>query len=89
VRKTSSTHQEYEGENTREFLVGGRTLDAQKAADLVENSGTAIEKYRLSFLLGKERIGRIPLIYLRGFRTVSWKEAKATLDNLRKTKKVA
>jgi len=40
-------------------------LDAQKAADFVENSGTAIEKYRLSFLLSKERNDRIPLTYLR------------------------
>jgi hypothetical protein len=40
-------------------------LNVQNAIDFVENNGTVIERYRLNFLLGKERNDRIPLEYLK------------------------
>ena len=50
------------------FFAGDRVLNVQKASVFVENNGTEIEKYRLSFLLGKERDDRIPLTYLKGLQ---------------------
>jgi len=52
----------------RKFLVGDRKMNIQKATSFVENNGTAIEKYCLNFLLGKERNDRIPLTYLKGLQ---------------------
>jgi len=43
-------------------------LDISKAIRFVEVNGTSIEKYRLHFLLGKERNDEIPLQYLRNLQ---------------------
>jgi len=40
-------------------------LDVSKAISFVEKNGTALEKYRLRFLIGKEESDEIPLQYLR------------------------
>lgn len=41
-------------------------LDVQKAIGFIEENGTELEKYRLRYLLGKERDDEVPLRYLRG-----------------------
>jgi len=43
-------------------------VNVQKAISFVEEKGTAVEKYRLHFLLGKERNDEIPLKYLEGLQ---------------------
>jgi len=43
-------------------------LDVQKAIRFMEENGTELEKYRLNYLLGKERDYEIPLRYLRGIQ---------------------
>ena len=40
-------------------------MDVQKAMKFVEENGTELEKYRLHYLLGKERDNKVPLRYLR------------------------
>jgi len=40
-------------------------LDVQRAMGFVEENGTELERYRLSYLLGKERDDKVPLSYLR------------------------
>jgi len=40
-------------------------LDIQKAISFVEKNGTALEKYRLRFLIGEEKNDEVPLRYLR------------------------
>jgi len=41
------------------------TLDVQKAISFVEEKGTELERYRLNYLLGKERDDEVPLRYMR------------------------
>jgi hypothetical protein len=43
-------------------------LDVQKAIRFVEENGTELEKYRLNYLVGKERDDEVPLRYLRGLQ---------------------
>lgn len=43
-------------------------MDIQKAISFVEKNGTAVEKYRLRFLTGKEKNDKIPLQYLRNLQ---------------------
>jgi len=43
-------------------------LDVQKAISFVEKHGTELEKYRLHYLLGKERDDEVPLRYLKGLQ---------------------
>jgi hypothetical protein len=43
-------------------------LNIQKAIRFVEMNGTALEKYRLHFLIGKERNDEIPLRHLRNLQ---------------------
>ena len=43
-------------------------MDIQKAISFVEKNGTALEKYRLRFLLGKKENDEIPLQYLRSLQ---------------------
>ncbi|MFQ5758267.1 MAG: prenyltransferase/squalene oxidase repeat-containing protein [Candidatus Bathyarchaeia archaeon] len=43
-------------------------LDVQKAVRFVEENGTELEKYRLNYLLGKERDDEVPQRYLRGLQ---------------------
>ncbi len=43
-------------------------MDIQKAISFVEKNGTALEKYRLRFLIGEERNDKIPLRYLRNLQ---------------------
>lgn len=43
-------------------------LDIQKAKSFVEKNGTALEKYRLCFLMGKEKNDEIPLQHLRNLQ---------------------
>jgi len=43
-------------------------LNISKAISFVEANGTALEKYRLYFLLGKERNDEIPLLHLRNLQ---------------------
>ena len=43
-------------------------MDVQRAIRFVEENGTELEKYRLNYLLGKERDDEIPLRYLSGLQ---------------------
>jgi len=43
-------------------------LNISKAISFVEANGTALEKYRLYFLLGKEKNDKIPLLHLRNLQ---------------------
>lgn len=43
-------------------------MDIQEAISFVEKNGTALEKYRLRFLMGKEKNDEIPLQYLRNLQ---------------------
>lgn len=43
-------------------------MDIPKAISFVEKNGTALEKYRLHFLRGKEKNDEIPLQYLRNLQ---------------------
>jgi prenyltransferase beta subunit len=43
-------------------------LDVQKAINFIKENGTELEKYRLNYLLGKERDNETPLRYLRGLQ---------------------
>ncbi len=43
-------------------------LNVQKAISFIEENGTELEKYRLNYLLGKERDNEVPLKYLRGLQ---------------------
>lgn len=43
-------------------------MDIPKAISFVEKNGTALEKYRLRFLRGKEKNDEIPLQYLRNLQ---------------------
>lgn len=43
-------------------------MNIQKAVKFVEANGTAIQKYRLHFLLGRKRNDEIPLKYLRNLQ---------------------
>jgi len=43
-------------------------LDIEKAKDFIEENGTELEKYRLRYLIGKERDDEVPLRYLRGLQ---------------------
>ena len=43
-------------------------LDIQKAIGFVEKNGTVLEKYRLRFLIGKEKNDEIPSQYLRNLQ---------------------
>ena len=43
-------------------------MDVRKALSFVEENGTELEKYRLNYLLGRERDDEIPLRYLRGLQ---------------------
>jgi len=40
-------------------------LNAQKAIRFIKENGTALEKYRLGYLFGKEKNNELPLVYLR------------------------
>jgi|Deesub1362B_J571_1020462.scaffolds.fasta_scaffold05160_2 hypothetical protein len=40
----------------------------KKAIKFVEENGTELEKYRLGYLLGKERDNEVPLRYLRNLQ---------------------
>lgn len=40
-------------------------MDVQKAINFIEKNGTELEKYRLNYLLGRERNDEVPLRYLR------------------------
>lgn len=48
--------------------VGGRGLDIQKAIAFIEQKGTKLERYRLRYLLGKEKDRDFPLRYLKGLQ---------------------
>jgi len=41
-------------------------LDIQKAISFVEENGTQLEKYRLSYLLGEKGDDGVPLRFLKG-----------------------
>ena len=43
-------------------------MDVQRAINFVEENGTELDKYRLNYLLGKERDDEVPLRYLRGLQ---------------------
>lgn len=43
-------------------------MDVQKAIDFIEENGTMLEKYRLGYLLGKEKSSEFPLIYLKALQ---------------------
>lgn len=43
-------------------------MDIKKAIKFVEENGTELEKYRLGYLLGKERDNEVPLRYLRNLQ---------------------
>ena len=45
-------------------------MDVEKAIRFVEDNGTELEKYRLSYLLGKKRDNEVPLGYLRRIQNV-------------------
>lgn len=43
-------------------------MDIEKAVRFVEKNGTKLERYRLNYLLGKERDDEVPLRYLRSLQ---------------------
>ena len=45
-------------------------MDIQKAMSFIEDKGTELEKYRLNYLLAKERGDEVPLGYLRKLQNV-------------------
>ena len=49
-------------------MGGFGRLDIQKAISFVEENGTQLERYRLSYLLGEERDDGVPLRFLKGLQ---------------------
>jgi len=64
-------------------------LDVQKAIRFVEENGTELEKYRLSYLLGKERNDKVPLRYLKGLQNndggFPYRDEKGKLSSVNST----